>query len=525
MTKNTALEKYIDSLVTKKTAVLGFGISNRALLRFLAENGARNVYLFDLKDSDPEAKEEAERLKSTGAIVDYKFGPGYLDALPDGGFELIFRSPIMRPDEEHIAAAVRAGAVLTSEMEVFMEHCPCPIYAITGSDGKTTTTTLTALLLRNHYKGSGVNVWLGGNIGTPLIDKLREIDPGDRVVLELSSFQLMHMDVSADASVITNITPNHLNVHRDYQEYIDCKKAVFDRPLHGGGEEKEASGRLSELNGAKKAQKRVVLNAGNEVTARIAAELASAGGSGDNNCGDSYVVDVFTAKKSPETAFELPHNGATAVFDADNNKIVFSLFCAGCGGCEGKKYELDRSDLLLPGLHNVENLMAAALLLRNEITPDDVYAVASTFRGVEHRLETVRELDGVRYINSSIDSSPERTSNALSVFPGRNLVMIAGGKDKNLDYSSIGAHIVAKVKTLILIGPTSDKIEASVRAADPSGSVRIIRVGSYKEAVGTARSSAVPGDVVLLSPASTSFDMFKNFEERGNTFKKLVMEL
>ncbi|MBP5632239.1 MAG: UDP-N-acetylmuramoyl-L-alanine--D-glutamate ligase [Clostridia bacterium] len=525
MTKNTALEKYIDSLVTKKTAVLGFGISNRALLRFLAENGARNVYLFDLKDSDPEAKEEAERLKSTGAIVDYKFGPGYLDALPDGGFELIFRSPIMRPDEEHIAAAVRAGAVLTSEMEVFMEHCPCPIYAITGSDGKTTTTTLTALLLRNHYKGSGVNVWLGGNIGTPLIDKLREIDPGDRVVLELSSFQLMHMDVSADASVITNITPNHLNVHKDYQEYIDCKKAVFDRPLHGGGEEKEASGRLSELNGTKKAQKRVVLNAGNEVTARIAAELASAGGSGDNNCGDSYVVDVFTAKKSPETAFELPHNGATAVFDADNNNIIFSLFCAGCGGCEGKKYELDRSDLLLPGLHNVENLMAAALLLRNEITPDDVYAVASTFRGVEHRLETVRELDGVRYINSSIDSSPERTSNALSVFPGRNLVMIAGGKDKNLDYSSIGAHIVAKVKTLILIGPTSDKIEASVRAADPSGSVRIIRVGSYKEAVGTARSSAVPGDVVLLSPASTSFDMFKNFEERGNTFKKLVMEL
>ena len=525
MATNTALEQYIDGLRNKKIAVLGFGISNRALLRFLAENGARNVYLFDLKDSDEAANAEAERLKASGAIAGYTFGETYLDALPEGGFGVIFRSPIMRPDEEHIDAAVRAGAVLTSEMEVFMEYCPCPIYAITGSDGKTTTTTLTALLLRHHYKDSGVKVWLGGNIGTPLIDKIQDIDRGDRVVLELSSFQLMHMDVSADASVITNITPNHLNVHRDYQEYIDCKKAVFDRPRHGARAEKAGSGRLSEIKKQKTEPKRVILNAGNSVTAGIAAELAALGASEDNISGDSYVVDVFTAKKSPETAYDLPHNGATAVFDAGNNKIVFSLFCSGCGGCEGKKYELDRGDLLLPGLHNVENLMAAALLLRNEITPDDVYAVASTFRGVEHRLETVRELDGVRYVNSSIDSSPERTCNALSVFPDRNLVMLAGGKDKNLDYSQIGPHIVEKVKTLILIGPTSDKIEASVRAADQSGSVRILRVNTYKDAVETARDSAVPGDVVLLSPASTSFDLFKNFEERGNTFKRLVMEL
>ncbi len=169
--------------------------------------------------------------------------------------------------------------------------------------------------------------------------------------------------------------------------------------------------------------------------------------------------------------------------------------------------------------------MAAALLLRTEITEEDVYAVASTFRGVEHRLEPVRELDGVKYINSSIDSSPERTLNALSVFDRRNVVMIAGGKDKNLDYSSIGAPIVEKVKTLVLIGPTADKIEASVRAADNDASVKIVRAGTYKEAVDLARAAAAPGDVVLLSPASTSFDLFKNFEERGNTFKRLVNEL
>ena len=521
-TSNAPLERYINGIRDKKIAVLGFGISNRALLRFLARSDARNVYLFDLKDSDKEANEEAESLKRSGAIADYTFGPGYLDALPEGGFDLIFRSPIMRPDEEHIDAAVKAGAVLTSEMEVFMEYCPCPIYAITGSDGKTTTTTLTSLLLKQHYKGTDVKIWLGGNIGTPLIDKLGEIAPCDRAVLELSSFQLMHMDVSADASIITNITPNHLNVHKDYQEYIDCKKAVFDRPLHGKAfrddrpeAAEQADGGVN--RGADDAfKKRVVLNAGNSVTAGIIRDLSASG---------EYTVDVFTAKKTPETAREIPHNGSTAVYEAGDRKIVFDRFCRACGACEGRKYEFDRDDLLLPGLHNVENLMAAALLLRTEITEEDVYAVASTFRGVEHRLEPVRELDGVKYINSSIDSSPERTLNALSVFDRRNVVMIAGGKDKNLDYSSIGAPIVEKVKTLVLIGPTADKIEASVRAADNDASVKIVRAGTYKEAVDLARAAAAPGDVVLLSPASTSFDLFKNFEERGNTFKRLVNEL
>ena len=286
-------------------------------------------------------------------------------------------------------------------------------------------------------------------------------------------------------------------------------------------------------------------------------------------------MDVFTAKKPREVAEQLPHNGATAFYvpgeavgvaeaartvqsdgagiaveagngaetgteavkkagiaagiaagGADNTgKIVLRGFCAVCGGCRGRTFELDREDLLLPGLHNVENLMTAALLVRGEAAPEDVYRIAVTFGGVSHRLERVRVLDGVTYINSSIDSSPERTINALSVFPHRNLVMIAGGKDKNLDYTPIGAPIADKVKTLILIGPTSDKIEASVRAADPEGTVRIVRAATYEAAVSAARGAAVPGDTVLLSPASTSFDLFKNFEERGNVFRQLVMAL
>ncbi|MBO5076234.1 MAG: UDP-N-acetylmuramoyl-L-alanine--D-glutamate ligase [Clostridia bacterium] len=507
---NTGLREFTARLPEQKIAVLGFGVSNRALLRFLKANGAKKVFLLELKDS-AEARAEAEALAADGTLAGFTFGEGYLDGLPAGGFDLIFRSPIIRPDEAHIDAAVRNGAVLTSEMEVFMEHCPCPMYAITGSDGKTTTTTLTARLLEEHYKDTDVRIWLGGNIGTPLIDKLDLIRPRDRVVLELSSFQLMHTRVSPEASAITNITPNHLNVHKDYQEYIDAKKAIFNRPLLNRGQTPILNGGQTRVQ-----KKRVVLNAGNAVTAGIARDLA------ENNAGD-MIVDVFTAKSAKETALTLAHNGATAYFD--DGKLVFTGFCAGCGACAGQRFELARENVQLPGMHNVENLMTAALLLRTEISPEDVRAVAARFGGVEHRLEKVRELDGVTYINSSIDSSPERTINALSVFPDRSLVMIAGGKDKNLDYSPLGAHLVRKVKTLILTGPTADKIEASLNAAGGADIVNVVHASSYPEAVAAARRCAVAGDVVLLSPASTSFDMFKNFEERGNTFKRLVNEL
>ncbi len=495
----TRLDVYFEMLKGSRVLVLGVGVSNRPLVRLLLRYGIDVTCC----DKTPREKLDAEVLELEAQGARLHLGEDYLDGISG---DVVFRTPGLHPDTPQIRALREQGAVISSEMEAFFTVCPAPIIAVTGSDGKTTTSTLIAEMLKKQ----GFRVWLGGNIGTPLIDKLDQINPRDRVVLELSSFQLMHARVSPEASAITNITPNHLNVHKDYQEYIDAKKAVFDRPLNAF-----ASGFLN--RGQTRVQKkRVVLNAGNAVTAGIARALA------EDGAGD-MVVDVFTAKSAKETALSLPHNGATAFFDG--GKLVFRGFCAGCGACAGQTFELERENVQLPGMHNVENLMTAALLLRTEISPEDVREVAARFGGVEHRLEKVRVLDGVTYINSSIDSSPERTINALSVFPDRSLVMIAGGKDKNLDYSPLGQHLVRKVKTLILTGPTAAKIEASLNAAGGADVVNVVHASSYPEAVAAARQYAVPGDVVLLSPASTSFDMFKNFEERGNTFKRLVEEL
>ena len=481
-----------ERIAAGKIAVIGLGISNRALLRYLENIGAKNVWLLEKTDTE-EMRETAETLQAEGKLAGYVLGGEYLEPVGGGGFDFIFRSPIIRPDEPHIARAVEEGAELTSEMEVFMENCPCRILAVTGSDGKTTTTTLTAELLKRHFAGTDVKIWLGGNIGTPLIDKLSEIGPEDIAVLELSSFQLMKISVSSSASVITNITPNHLNVHKDYAEYIWAKENIFRMPDHSGG---------------KFGKTRVVLNAGNEVTADIARKLAPLGGG---------TVDAFTAKSAPEAAFSLPHNGATAVLEAGKIRVIDP---------EGREIlNIPREMLLLPGLHNVENFMAAALLTREYITQEDAEAVATHFKGVEHRLERVRVLRGVTYINSSIDSSPERTINALTVFPGKNIVLIAGGKDKGIPYDALGPSLADKCKALVLTGPTADKIEAALKATGRGEDIPVIRAETYSEAVSAAAGLAEEGDIVLCSPASTSFDMFRNFEERGNTFKSLVNAL
>jgi len=485
--------KYAEKLAASKIAVIGLGISNKALLKYFESIGAKNVWLLEKTDT-PEMQENAGKLKAEGVLAGFTLGADYLEPLCGGGFDYIFRSPIIRPDEPHIARAIEEGACLTSEMESFMEHCPCRILAVTGSDGKTTTTTLTAELLKTHFRGTDVKIWLGGNIGTPLIDKLPEIRPEDIAVLELSSFQLMKISVSASASIITNITPNHLNVHKDYAEYIWAKENVFRMPDHSG---------------RKFGKTRVVLNAGNKVTADIARKLSAFEGNG--------IIDVFTAKSSPETAFSLPHNGASAVLK--DGEIIFI-------DPEGREImSISREMLLLPGLHNVENFMAAVLLTREYISRADAEEVAKNFAGVEHRLERVRVFKGVTYINSSIDSSPERTINALTVFPGNNIVLIAGGKDKGIPYDELGPSLADKCKALVLTGPTADKIEASLKATGRGDGIPIVHAKDYPEAVKAASELAVEGDIVLCSPASTSFDMFRNFEERGNTFKALVNAL
>ena len=386
-------------------------------------------------------------------------GDNYLDDIYG---DIIFKTPGMRFDVPELLKAKENGAFVTSEMEVFFDVCPAKIIAITGSDGKTTTTTLISEML----KAQGYKTWLGGNIGTPLLTKTEEIKKDDFVVVELSSFQLHTMKKSPHIAIITNITPNHLDMHKDYQEYIDAKKNIM---LYQNADDV------------------LVTNADNDVTSEIATQSKG-------------LLKTFSKSKK-----------ANVYLDGDT--IVRNLAPV-----------LKISDIKIPGMHNVENYMTAIAAVEGLVSDENIVKVAKDFGGVPHRIELVRMLDGVRYYNSSIDSSPNRTINTLKVFP-KKVILICGGKDKGIPYDEIGEPIVEHVKTLILIGATSDKIEAAVRATHKADNLEIVRKDNYNDVVCYAHKIAKKDDVVLLSSASTSFDMFKNFEERGNLFKKLVNEL
>jgi UDP-N-acetylmuramoylalanine--D-glutamate ligase len=460
---------YFNNLRGKRIAVLGLGVSNRPLVRLLLSFGCDVTGC----DRTPREKLDGEVLALEEYGCKLSVGEGYLDGLEA---DLVFRTPGMHPDNPGIAALREKGAKVTSEMDVFFALCPCKIIAVTGSDGKTTTTSLIAAMLRS----AGKKVWLGGNIGTPLLTSCPEMKSDDIAVVELSSFQLLDMTHSPHVAVVTNLAPNHLDVHKDYQEYIDAKCRIY----------------------AARSDCRVVLNAGCPETLEIGMDLIDAGRS----------VDWFSAK--------MP----SSVYPEGYGRIAYYLNNWIHVKWGDDEIALDRESMLLPGMHNVENLMAAVCACGAEITEDDVQQVVTTFGGVAHRLELVRKINGVPYYNSSIDSSPNRTINALSVFKG-NVVLIAGGKDKGIPYDAIGPALAEKVKTLILIGPTAEKIENALRTCDPLETVKVIHCETYSEAVQCAYEAAVPGDTVLLSPASTSFDRFKNFEERGNVFKNLVLQL
>lgn len=482
------LDIFKEKIAAAKIAVLGLGISNVPLIRFLYNSGARNITAYD-KFASPQVLANIETLKNDGMIERAITGEDYLEGIPSENYDIIFKSPIIRPDVAPLVKAVEQGAVLTSEMELFFELCPCKTYGITGSDGKTTTTTLTHKLLSAHYEGTDTNVWLGGNIGRPLIDILPEIKSSDAAVLELSSFQLMTMKKSPDVSVITNITPNHLDVHKDYNEYIDAKTKIFKHQNSDGV---------------------VVLNAQNEVTSGISSQCIA----------ESRKVRMFSVANSSVDDFEKGANGYGFMKDGKLEYVS-----AGANGIE-TKFSIERSELKVPGNFNGENLLTAIAACADVINQADIQKVTQEFRGVPHRCELIRELDGVKYYNSSIDSSPNRTIQTLSVFDG-NVVMIAGGKDKNIPYDAIGPVICEKVKVLILIGPTAEKIETAVRNCDKfdEKNIKIFHFNNYKDAVQCAYENSVSGDCVLLSSASTSFDLFRNFEERGKVFKELVLGL
>lgn len=458
------LQEYLSGLAGKRVAVVGAGLSNRPLIGLLSEARA------DVTVCDRSSQDALGAFYDTYSARGVKFclGENYTDGVAG---DIIFRTPSFLPFQPALARAAAAGAQITSEMEVFFRLCPCPVIAVTGSDGKTTTTTIIAKLL----EASGKKVWLGGNIGHPLLAEVDAIQADDRAVLELSSFQLHSMTCSPDVAVITNLAPNHLDIHRDYQDYIDAKKQIF---LH-----QRPDGRL-------------VLNRDNAVTAACAREA-------------KCPVVWFSRREKVDRGVYLRADG---------------VICAVEDGAETPI--LPAGEIRVPGMHNVENMMAAFAAVWGMVRPEVMARTARTFTGVAHRLETVRVHRGVTYINDSIASSPDRTMAGLACFD-KKLILIAGGKDKGIPFDSLGPAVCRHVKRLYLTGMTAEKIRAAVEAAPEykPGAPEIFVIEDFTETVKAAAASAEPGDTVLMSPASTSFDRFKNFEERGELFRRIIEEM
>ena len=452
----TAFEQYFESLKGKKIAVFGLGVSNRPLVRLLLEFGCDCLGC----DRTPREKLDQEVLDLEAAGCKLRVGDTYLDDLEA---DLVFRTPGMHPGNPALEALRAKGAEVTSEMEVFFEVCPCTILAVTGSDGKTTTTTLISEML----KADGKKVWVGGNIGTPLLPRVRDMKETDYAVVELSSFQLMDMKRSPHVALVTNLAPNHLDVHKDMEEYVEAKKNIFR--FQGEGDI-------------------LVINADNAVTAPFVG------------------------------------NGITKSFSRLGKDANVRL--VGESICRDGEEVLEKSDILLPGEHNVENYMAAITAVQGLVADETIRQVARTFGGVEHRIELVRVKDGVRYYNDSIASSPSRTIAGLRSFPEK-VLLIAGGYDKHIPYDVLGPEICAHVKKLFLGGATGPKIREAVENCPEykPGFPEIVDCGDFASAVKEAASAAESGDVVLMSPASAAFDQFKNFMVRGEFFKKMVMEL
>ena len=452
---NSKFEEYFSSLKNKKIAVLGLGVSNRPLVRLLLEFGCDVIGC----DKTPREKLDDEVLALEKAGCKLHVGETYLDGVEA---DIVFRTPGMHPSNPAIEALRARGAEVTSEMEVFFEVCPCTLLAVTGSDGKTTTTTLVSEIL----KAAGKTVWLGGNIGTPLLPLVREMKETDYAVVELSSFQLMDMKRSPARAVITNLAPNHLDIHKDMAEYIEAKTNIF---------------RYQDERGL------LILNADNAITSGFRG------------------------------------NGTTRFFSRQKEADV----CVTDGViCRHGEKVLPVGDILIPGVHNVENYMAAIAMVEGLVDDETIRHVAKTFGGVEHRIELVRVKDGVKFYNDSIASSPSRTIAGLRSFPEK-VILIAGGYDKHIPYDVLGPEICKHVKKLFLGGATGEKIRQAVISCPEydSQKLEIMDCGSFEPAVRAAAAAAKAGDVVLMSPASAAFDQFKNFMVRGEYYKKLVKEL
>lgn len=466
--ENSKLEEFNDYLDGRRVAIIGLGVSNIPLIEYMHEVGAE-VVVFDNREID---KIDTEIMNKVICYdMEYSLGENYLAKLVD--FDIIFRSPSCLPTNPALLLEASRGAIVTTEIEMFMELCPGTIIGVTGSDGKTTTTSLIYEIL----KEGGYNCYLGGNIGTPLFTKVSEMKPEDMVVLELSSFQLMNMKISPKVSVVTNITPNHLNVHEDMDEYIEAKKSIL---LYQSEDDT------------------VILNYDNNIT------------KGFEDSAKGKVVFVSNVAKISDG------------YMVDNKSIKF---------CQGdcRTHILETKNMKIKGLHNYMNAACAIAATKDYVDIDTAIRAICNFNGVEHRLELVKETeDRVKWYNDSASSSPTRTIVGLNSFSTKNVILIAGGYDKNLDYEPLAKPILSSCKSLILIGQTASKIREAVEKEQELKTgiktLNIYNCDSLEEAVNLAEEVSTKGDIVLFSPASASFDMFKNFDARGKEFKRLALK-
>lgn len=458
------VQEYFEGLKGKRVAVIGLGISNRPLVRMLLDRGTA----VECRDKTPREKllPEVLELERIGARL--TLGEDYLENIQA---DVVFRTPGLNAFCPQLMELRQRGVQVTSEMEAFFTLCPCRIFGVTGSDGKTTTTTLIAKLL----EGAGKKVWCGGNIGAPLLPRVEEMTPEDVAVVELSSFQLMGMEQSPQVAVVTNLSPNHLDIHKDMAEYVTAKENIY---LHQGPED------------------RVVLNLDNEITNSFVPKAKG------------HVLQ-FSRHTRPEQGYYLREDQMICRWDGKKEQEI-----------------MDARAILIPGVHNIENYLAAFCAVDGLVSREVMQNLARTFGGVAHRIQLVREKDGVKFYDSSIDSSPNRTKAALRSF-SEKVIMVAGGKDKGIGYDDLGPELREHVKLLVLTGMTAGKIRAAAEQVPgyDGTNPEILEVEEFDDAIRQAAARAKSGDVVILSPASTSFDRFRNFEERGNRFQEVVRSL
>ena len=461
-------------LQNKRCTVVGLGVSNLPLIDFLLSHGA----CVTARDQKERTEIEALALELEGKGISLFLGTNYLEGIDE---DLIFRSPGLRPDHPAFVSAVERGAILTSEMELFLELTTATVIGITGSDGKTTTTTLTGKILEEACRARGRGkVFVGGNIGTPLLPRVFEMTDKDFAVIELSSFQLQTMRRSPMISAVTNVTENHLNWHLGMEEYVEAKCNIFRHPP----------------------ARVLVTNAENEITANFCDTF------------DGKRI-LFSSKKRSRADFSAQKSTLT-VYEKDGTIILD----------DGTPHAmLNVSDIHVPGRHNVENFMTAIALTHEFASPENITAAAQGFFGVPHRLERVRVLDGVTYYNSSIDSTPARTAAALSALTEKPIV-ICGGYDKHVSYEPLAISLCERARAVVLTGATAQKIkdELDARPEVQAGLLPVYEETTFEGAVHRAREIAQSGDTVLLSPACASFDAFRNFAERGDTFRRIVNE-